>query len=289
MKKQKLIIADLIAIIFTLITIYLPLFTNKITFLPIYLTYIFAYFAVIFSNQKDKKVLNFFIPLITLSLIIILLNKVDIYNINIIKKNLINIISQNYKLIVYIFALYFVERISTKIFGSYFTMGVGIISLSIFLVIFNTKYLDTIEKYKDYFFYIFVYFSFARIYPAKKINKYLYIIIILLFFVEILVIDKYKIFIGFHISLLLIIYLILKSNVYEINFEKYFLSGLIYLFPLVKILLDNFLKLSTPLLLIATGLIVFFLSIIFYQIKLGFFDYMFLGIHKKKNKGGVAE
>lgn len=82
MKKQKLIIADLIAIIFTLITIYLPLFTNKITFLPIYLTYIFAYFAVIFSNQKDKKVLNFFIPLITLSLIIILLNKVDIYNIN---------------------------------------------------------------------------------------------------------------------------------------------------------------------------------------------------------------
>ena len=246
MKKQKLIIADLIAIIFTLITIYLPLFTNKITFLPIYLTYIFAYFAVIFSNQKDKKVLNFFIPLITLSLIIILLNKVDIYNINIIKKNLINIISQNYKLIVYIFALYFVERISTKIFGSYFTMGVGIISLAIFLVIFNTKYLDTIEEYKDYFFYIFVYFSFARIYPAKKINKYLYIIIILLFFVEILVIDKYKFFIGFHISLLLIIYLILKSNVYEINFEKYFLSGLIYLFPLVKILLDNFLKLSSP-------------------------------------------
>ena len=282
MKKQKLIIADLIAIIFTLITIYLPLFTNKITFLPIYLTYIFAYFAVIFSNQKDKKVLNFFIPLITLSLIIILLNKVDIYNINIIKKNLINIISQNYKLIVYIFALYIVERISTKVFGSYFTMGVGIISLAIFLVIFNTKYLDTIEKYKDYFFYIFVYFSFARIYPAKKINKYLYIIIILLFFVEILVIDKYKFFIGFHISLLLIIYLILKSNVYEINFEKYFLSGLIYLFPLVKILLDNFLKLSTPMLHIATGLIVFFLSLIFYQLKIGFFDYLFLGIHKGK-------
>lgn len=282
MKKQKLIIADLIAIIFTLITIYLPLFTNKITFLPIYLTYIFAYFAVIFSNQKDKKVLNFFIPLITLSLIIILLNKVDIYNINIIKKNLINIISQNYKLIVYIFALYFVERISTKIFGSYFTMGVGIISLAIFLVIFNTKYLDTIEEYKDYFFYIFVYFSFARIYPAKKINKYLYIIIILLFFVEILVIDKYKFFIGFHISLLLIIYLILKSNVYEINFEKYFLSGLIYLFPLVKILLDNFLKLSSPIIEIATGLIVFFLSLIFYQLKIGFFDYLFLGIHKGK-------
>lgn len=282
MKKQKLIIADLIAIIFTLITIYLPLFTNKITFLPIYLTYIFAYFAVIFSNQKDKKVLNFFIPLITLSLIIILLNKVDIYNINIIKKNLINIISQNYKLIVYIFALYFVERISTKVFGSYFTMGVGIISLAIFLVIFNTKYLDTIEKYKDYFFYIFVYFSFARIYPAKKINKYLYIIIILLFFVEILVIDKYKFFIGFHISLLLIIYLILKSNVYEINFEKYFLSGLIYLFPLVKILLDNFLKLSSPIIEIATGLIVFFLSLIFYQLKIGFFDYLFLGIHKGK-------
>lgn len=282
MKKQKLIIADLIAIIFTLTTIYLPLFTNKITFLPIYLTYIFAYFAVIFSNQKDKKVLNFFIPLITLSLIIILLNKVDIYNINIIKKNLINIISQNYKLIVYIFALYFVERISTKVFGSYFTMGVGIISLAIFLVIFNTKYLDTIEKYKDYFFYIFVYFSFARIYPAKKINKYLYIIIILLFFVEILVIDKYKFFIGFHISLLLIIYLILKSNVYEINFEKYFLSGLIYLFPLVKILLDNFLKLSSPIIEIATGLIVFFLSLIFYQLKIGFFDYLFLGIHKGK-------
>lgn len=282
MKKQKLIIADFIAIIFTLITIYLPLFTNKITFLPIYLTYIFAYFAVIFSNQKDKKVLNFFIPLITLSLIIILLNKVDIYNINIIKKKLINIISQNYKLIVYIFALYIVERISTKIFGSYFTMGVGIISLAIFLVIFNTKYLDTIEKYKDYFFYIFVYFSFARIYPAKKINKYLYIIIILLFFVEILVIDKYKFFIGFHISLLLIIYLILKSNVYEINFEKYFLSGLIYLFPLVKILLDNFLKLSTQMLHIATGLIVFFLSLIFYQLKIGFFDYLFLGIHKGK-------
>lgn len=282
MKKQKLIIADLIAIIFTLITIYLPLFTNKITFLPIYLTYIFAYFAVIFSNQKDKKVLNFFIPLITLSLIIILLNKVDIYNINIIKKNLINIISQNYKLIVYIFALYFVERISTKIFGSYFTMGVGIISLAIFLVVFNTKYLDTIEEYKDYFFYIFVYFSFARIYPAKKINKYLYIIIILLFFVEILVIDKYKFFIGFHISLLLIIYLILKSNVYEINFEKYFLSGLIYLFPLVKILLDNFLKLSSPIIEIATGLIVFFLSLIFYQLKIGFFDYLFLGIHKGK-------
>ena len=282
MKKQKLIIADLISIIFTLITIYLPLFTNKITFLPIYLTYIFAYFAVIFSNQKDKRVLNFFIPLITLSLIIILLNKVDIYNINIIKKNLINIISQNYKLIVYIFALYLVERISTKIFGSYFTMGVGIISLAIFLVIFNTKYLDTIEKYKDYFFYIFVYFSFARIYPAKKINKYLYIIIILLFFVEILVIDKYKFFIGFHISLLLIIYLILKSNVYEINFEKYFLSGLIYLFPLVKILLNNFLKLNTPMLHIATGLIVFFLSLIFYQLKIGFFDYLFLGIHKGK-------
>lgn len=282
MKKQKLIIADLIAIIFTLITIYLPLFTNKITFLPMYFVYIFAYFAVIFSNQKDKKVLTFFIPLFTLSLILILLNKVDIYNLKIIKTQLTGIFRKNYSLILYIFALYFLERLSTKIFGSYFTIGLALVSLGIFLIIFNTKYLENLRKYKDYFFYVFIYFSFARIYPAKKINKYLYIIIILLFFLEVLVIDKYKIFIGFHISLILIIYLILKSNVYEINFEKYFLNGLIYLYPFINIILENILNFDSPIKEVATGLIVFFLTLIFYQIKLGFFDYVFLGIHKEK-------
>lgn len=282
MKKQKIIIADLIAIIFTLITIYLPLFTNKITFTQIYFLYICAYFSVIFSNQKDKKVFYFFIPLLTLSLILILLDKVDIYNINVVRKNFLTIINKNYKILLGIFLLYIIERCSTKIFGSYFSMAVGIISLILFLLAYNTKYLEAIGKYQKYLFYIFIYFSFARILPAKEVNKYLYIITLLIFFIEILAIDKYKIFIGFHISVVLIIYLILKTNIYEVNFEKYFLSGLLYLFPFTKIILNSFLNLTSPLLQIATGLVVFFLSLIFYQIRLGFLDYIFLGIHKNK-------
>ncbi|MDU1707306.1 MAG: hypothetical protein E6826_02170 [Anaerococcus vaginalis] len=161
-------------------------------------------------------------------------------------------------------------------------MAVGIISLILFLLAYNTKYLQAIEEYQKYLFYIFIYFSFARILPAKEVNKYLYIITLLIFFIEILAIDKYKIFIGFHISAVLIIYLILKTNIYEVNFEKYFLSGLLYLFPFTKIILNSFLNLTSPLLQIATGLVVFFLSLIFYQIRLGFLDYIFLGIHKNK-------
>lgn len=285
MKKQKLIIADFLAIIFTLIIIYLPLFTNKVTFMEFYFVYLCAYFAVIFSNQRDIKVFYFFIPLLTLSLILILLNKVDIYNINIVKDNFISIISKNYLLLVGIFLLYIGERFFTKVFGSYFSMGLGIICLILYLIIYNTKYLPDLKEYKNYLFYIFVYFSFARILPAKEVNKYLYIITILIFFIEILAIDKYKIFIGFHISVILIIYLILKTNIYPVEFEKYFLSGLLYLFPFTKIILGNFLKLSKPILYVATGLVVFFLAIIFFQIRLGFLDYLFLGIHKDKKKG----
>lgn len=285
MKKQNLIIADLLAIIFTLIIIYLPLFTNKITFSKFYFVYMCAYFAVIFSNQRDKKVFYFFIPLISLSLILILLNKVDIYNINIVRKNFINIISENYFILLRIFLLYIIERFSTRIFGSYFTMAIGVVSLVLYLILYNTKYLERLYEYRDYFFYIFIYFSFARILTAKEVNKYLYVITVLIFFIEILAIDKYKIFIGFHISVILIIYLILKTNIYEVKFEKYFLSGLLYLFPFVKIILDNFLMLSSPILYVATGLVVFFLSIIFYQIRLGFLDFLFLGIHRDKKKG----
>lgn len=285
MKKQKLIIADFLAIIFTLITIYLPFFSNKITFTEFYCVYLCAYFTVIFSNQRDIKVFYFFIPLITLSLILILINKVDIYNINMVKDSFISIISKNYLILVGIFLLYISERFSTKIFGSYFSMGFGIICLILYIIIYNTKYLPDLEEYKNYLFYIFIYFSFARILPAKEVNKYLYVITVLIFFIEILAIDKYNIFIGFHISVILIIYLILKTNVYPVEFEKYFLSGLLYLFPFAKIILGDFLKLSRPILYVATGLVIFFLAIIFFQIRLGFLDYLFLGIHKDKKKG----
>lgn len=282
MKKQKLIIADILAFILSLITIYLPLFTNKPTFLNYYYMYIVAYFAVIFSNKKDLRVFFSFIPLVSLSFLILYLSGENFQGFDGLFASFFNTIKTYYGLIFSLFILYLVERILTKVFGSYFTKGLGLIFLLGFLLIENTAYLQSFIEYKDYLFYGFIYFSFARIIPAKKIRPYLYVIFILSFIIELMLIDKYKIFIGFHISLLILTYLILKGDIYEIGFEKYFLNGILYLFPLIAFILDKKLNLTALNLYVSAGLIVLFIAMILYQLRFKIFDYLLLGIHKDK-------
>ncbi|MDY3005661.1 hypothetical protein HV819_03750 [Anaerococcus sp. AGMB00486] len=284
MKKQKLIIADILALILSLIMIYLPLFTNKETFSWIYYSYITAYFASIFSNTKDRKVLFFFIPLISLSFIRAYIIGFDPTKPRILLNNLSEIIASNYKIILHIFILYLVERILTKVFGAYFTKICGIILFILYLLCFNTSYLKGLSPFNKYMFFGFIYFIFARINPSKKINPYLYIIAFLIFIIEIFIIDKTKIFIGFSIGFLLLTYLILKADIYEIGFEKYFLNSLLYLFVLIKFLLENLLYLSNLNLYISATIISFFISIIFYQFRIKIFDYLFLGVHKDNAK-----
>lgn len=282
MKKQKLIIADILALILSLITIYLPLFADKPTFLNYYYMYIVAYFAVIFSNKEDLRVFFSFIPLVSLSFLILFLSGEDFTGFEGLFASFFLTIKTYYRLILSLFILYLVERILTKVFGSYFTRGLGIVLLIGFLLMENTDYLQDFEKYKDYLFYGFIYFSFARIVPAKKIRPYLYLVFILLFIIEIMLIDKYKVFIGFHISLLILTYLILKGDIYEIGFEKYFLNGILYLFPLIAFVLDHILSLTSLNLYVSAGLIVLFIVMILYQIRFKIFDYVFLGIHRDK-------
>lgn len=284
MKKQKLIIADILAIILSLIVIYLPLFTNKKPLINIYYPFMFAYFASIFSNKKDFKVILSFLPLISLSLIAIFMDDVDIYKVKSLLDTFYNFLVERYELILYLFIFYLVERIISKIFGAYFTKFLGIFLLIIFLISYNTKYLEIIDPIRLYFFYAFIYFSFARINPARISNKLLYVVAIMGLFIEILLIDKTKVFIGFYIFPLIITYLVLKGDIYEISFEKYFLNSLLYIFPFIKFLLIRFLKLTNLNLYMATSLITFFVSLIFYELGVGLFDYVFLGIHRKKRK-----
>lgn len=284
MKKQKLIIADILALILSLIMIYLPLFANKETFEWIYLSYITAYFASIFSNNKDRKVLFFFVPLLFISFIMAYLQGFDLSNPRILLDNLYGIILDNYKIILHILILYLVERILTKVFGSYFTMACGIILLILYLVCFNTSYLKTLAPYKSYIFLGFIYFSFARINPKNVINSYLYVIAILILIIELFLIDKSGIYIGLSIGFLILTYLILKADIYEVKFEKYFLSSLLYLFVFIRFLLENLLNLTNLNLYIASTIISFFISLIFYQVRIKPIDYLFLGIHKKNYK-----
>lgn len=284
MKKQKFIIADILALILSLIMIYLPLFTNKETFSWIYLSYMAAYFASIFSNTEDKKVLLFFIPLLSISLIMAYLSGFNLANPRILLDKLYEIASLNFSLILHILILYLVERILTKVFGAYFTKACGIVLFILYLISYNTNYLTFINPYRKYLFLAFIYFSFARINPKNKVNPYLYIIAILILIIEVFIIDKTRIFIGFSIGFLSLTYLILKADIYEIGFEKYFLSGLFYIFILISFLLENFLDLSSLNLYIAASIITFFVSLIFYQFKIKIFDYLFFGLHKDKKR-----
>lgn len=289
MKSKNLIYADLIAIILTLLSISLSFTKFNSLVNTTYYIYMMAYLACLFINMDNKKPYYILIPIFFYSVIItFIFNGFSLFNNREILKDFIKIIYGNFDIIFLGLIFYIIERIFTKIFGAYFSTALGLLSILIYFV---DKYLYSFtydDKLQNYFLYFFVFIIFSNLRPASMVKKYLYLIASLIFLIELLIIDRFNIFIGFHISWIILIYLVLKREVkIEKAFaEKYFLFCLILVLPMIKYIMDYLFKLKYLPLMISSIIICFFLSVILFETRFKIVDYLILGIHNYNKKRG---
>lgn len=287
MKNKNIIFADALGIILALLGIISPLTNINFDFFRIYNIYFLAYFAYLFISMEGKKPFFILAPLLFYSFIIMYVFKgMSLLNNRAIFLDYLKIIFTNFRILSLALIFYLIERMVTIFFGKYVTSGLGIISFIIYLVAIFTGYLKGLDINRDYFLYFFVFIIFSNLLPSISIKKYLYVIVVLCFGLEVLLTEKYKINLGFYVSGLFLIYLILKADqkIEKIGFEKYFLFSLLLIYPMIRYIFDYFLEMGLVKLSLASLIVTFFLAVIFFELKIKFFDYLFLGVHAKKRK-----
>lgn len=243
-------------------------------------SYIISYLAFKISYMETKKVGLMFVPLIIYSfLMAIAVNggfKAKI------AKDILEIITNLYRLMVMVGVFFILELFFNKLVGSLATSALGGMSFLIFLAIIFSKKLSMLEPFEDFFLYFSFYVMAIRVRSASRINPALLVLAIILVIGEIYLKEKYiKIDYGFMLSIFPLAYLSLKTVINEqgFNFLDYLIFALIYIHPALFVIIKAIFPVENLAILIIALLSSYIISEIIFKIKNKYLSYLLLGIN----------
>lgn len=243
-------------------------------------SYIISYLAFKISYMETKKVGLMFVPLIIYSFLMAL--AVNGGFSPKIAKDILEIITNLYRLMVMVGVFFILELIFNKLVGSLATSVLGGMSFLIFIAIIFSKKLSMLEPFEDFFLYFSFYVMAIRVRSASRINPALLVLAIILVIGEIYLKEKYiKIDYGFMLSIFPLAYLSLKTvtNEQGFNFLDYLIFALIYIYPALFVIIKaNFPAENLAILIIAL-LSSYIICEIIFKIKNKYLSYLFLGIN----------
>ena len=243
-------------------------------------SYIISYLAFKISYMETKKVGLMFVPLIIYSFLMALaVNggfKAKI------AKDILEIITNLYRLMVMVGVFFILELFFNKLVGSLATSVLGGISFLIFLAIIFSKKLSMLEPFEDFFLYFSFYVMAISVRSASRINPALLVLAIILVIGEIYLKEKYiKIDYGFMLSIFPLAYLSLKTVINEqgFNFLDYLIFALIYIHPALFVIIKANFPVENLAILIIALLSSYIISEIIFKIKNKYLSYLLLGIN----------
>lgn len=243
-------------------------------------SYIISYLAFKISYMETKKVGLMFVPLIIYSFLMAL--AVNGGFSPKISKDILEIITNLYRLMVMVGVFFILELIFNKLVGSLATSVLGGISFLIFLAIIFSKKLSMLEPFEDFFLYFSFYVMAIRVRSASRINPALLVLAIILVISEIYLKEKYvKIDYGFMLSIFPLAYLSLKTvtNEQGFNFLDYLIFALIYVYPALFVIIKVIFPVENLAILIIALLSSYIISEIIFKIKNKYLSYLLLGIN----------
>ena len=243
-------------------------------------SYIISYLAFKISYMETKKVGLMFVPLIIYSFLMAL--AVNGGFSPKIAKDILEIVTNLYRLMVMVGVFFILELIFNKLVGSLATSVLGGISFLIFLAIIFSKKLGVLEPFEDFFLYFSFYVMAIRVRSASRINPALLVLAIILVIGEIYLKEKYiKIDYGFMLSIFPLAYLSLKTvtNEQGFNFLDYLIFALIYIYPALFVIIKANFPVENLAILIIALLSSYIICEIIFKIKNKYLSYLLLGIN----------
>lgn len=243
-------------------------------------SYIISYLAFKISYMETKKVGLMFVPLIIYSFLMALAVNGGFKTK--IGGDILEIITNLYRLMVMVGVFFILELIFNKLVGSLATSVLGGMSFLIFLAIIFSKKLSMLEPFEDFFLYFSFYVMAIRVRSASRINPALLVLAIILVIDEIYLKEKYiKIDYGFMLSIFPLAYLSLKTvtNEQGFNFLDYLIFALIYIYPALFVIIKTNFPVENLAILIIALLSSYIISEIIFNIKNKYLSYLLLGIN----------
>lgn len=287
MKSFKINLMDLLALILLLSSYFLPflgqnLGINREVLLMLINCYLVGYLAYIISFIDTRKVLLMAIPLIIYSgFLIFFMRDFKMVFERQRLEDLIYVITNLYDVIFVVFCFFLIELVLSRIVGAKATLGFGIASLILYLVMQNSAILPFDFYYKDLLVYFFFYIMASRIKPAIQFNNFLLVLAILFLAGEIYLYMYLDYYPGFYFSTIILTYLILKQSpdVQFVNRQRYLFFTYLYPYKVNYVLLKAVVDASPLVVTLMSVLISFIIGEFLYKIRVKFLDYIFVGIH----------
>ena len=287
MKSFRINLMDLLALILLVFSFFLPFLgenfaINREVLLMLINCYLVGYLAYIISFIDTKKVLLMAIPLIIYSgfLIFFMRDFKFIFEKQRLE-DLVYVLTNLYDVVFVVFCFFIIEIILSRIVGARATLGFGVASLILYLVMQNSVILPFDFYYKNLLVYFFFYIMATRIRPTVSFNNFLLVLALLFLAGEIYLYIYLDYYPGFYFSTIILTYLILKQSpdVQYVGPERYLFFAYLYPYKLIYILLRSVINASPLVITIITVLVTFILGQLLYKLKVKFLDYTFIGIH----------
>lgn len=243
-------------------------------------SYVIAYLAFRISFMETKKVGLMFIPLIFHSLIMAISVR-GAFSAKI-PGDMVEIITNIYKIMVMVGVFFVLELIFNKLVGSLATSILGGISFLIFLAITFSKKLELLKPYEDFFLYFSFYVMAIRVRSALRLNPFLLVLALALLVGEIYLKEKYiKIDYGFLLSIFPLSYISLKTVKNEATFSllDYLALSLIYIYPALFVIIKANFALDSLAISIIAILASYILGEGIFKFKNIYLSYLLLGIN----------
>lgn len=243
-------------------------------------SYVIAYLAFRISFMETKKVGLMFIPLIFHSLIMAISVR-GAFSAKI-PGDMVEIITNIYKIMVMVGVFFVLELIFNKLVGSLATSILGGISFLIFLAITFSKKLELLKPYEDFFLYFSFYVMAIRVRSALRLNPFLLVLALALLVGEIYLKEKYiKIDYGFLLSIFPLSYISLKAVKNEATFSllDYLALSLIYIYPALFVIIKANFALDSLAISIIAILASYILGEGIFKFKNIYLSYLLLGIN----------
>lgn len=243
-------------------------------------SYIIAYLGFKISYMDTKKVGLIFLPLIFHSLVMALVVRGG-FSMKI-PRDMVQIITTLYKLLVMVGVFFVIELIFNKILGSLATSVLGGISLLIFLILNFSKKLAILDPFEDFFLYFSFYVMAIRVRSAASLNPLLLVLSLILVAGELYIKEKYiKIDYGFLLSIFLLSYLALKTISQESAFDliDHLIFALIYIYPALFVIIKAWLDIEILAISIIAILASYIIGQGIFKIKNKYLSYLLLGIN----------
>lgn len=239
-----------------------------------------AYLAFKISFIDTKKVFIMFVPIIFYSLVMAMV--VNGKNFEKVPYDLVEIITNIYKLMLMVGGFFILELIINQILGSRIIPILAGLSLLIFFAIIFIGRLRVLDPFKDYFLYFSFYLMAIKVRSASSIRPVLLVLALGLVAGEVYLKERLvKVDYGFMLTIFPLTYLALKTISKEeaMGFSDYLIFGLIYIYPALFVIIKARMPIEDIGILMISILATYIITEAIYKLKNKYLSYLLLGIN----------